>query len=158
MSIQAIKGVKDILPQDMPVWQYLEATARKLFEDYGFTEIRVPVFEYTELFARSIGASTDIVEKEMYTFEDRDGRRSPSGRKGPPAWCARSLNTNCMPMPSLRSCITSAPCSGMSGRRKAGIASSTRSGLRRSDLTIPMSISRSWRCCTHCSPDSALPV
>jgi len=85
MSIQAIKGVKDILPQDMPVWQYLEAAARKLFEDYGFTEIRVPVFEYTELFARSIGASTDIVEKEMYTFEDRDGRKitlRPEGTAG----------------------------------------------------------------------------
>jgi histidyl-tRNA synthetase len=75
MSIQAIKGVKDILPDDMPAWQYLEATARALFGDYGFREIRVPVFEYTELFARSIGASTDIVEKEMYTFEDRDGKK-----------------------------------------------------------------------------------
>jgi histidyl-tRNA synthetase len=85
MSIQAIKGVKDVLPSDMPVWQYLEATARRLFEDYGFTEIRVPVFEYTELFARSIGASTDIVEKEMYTFEDRDGRKitlRPEGTAG----------------------------------------------------------------------------
>jgi len=85
MSIQAIKGVKDVLPADIPVWQYLEATARGLFEDYGFTEIRVPVFEYTELFARSIGASTDIVEKEMYTFEDRDGRKitlRPEGTAG----------------------------------------------------------------------------
>jgi histidyl-tRNA synthetase len=85
MSIQAIKGVKDILPQDMPAWQHLEAVARKLFEDYGFAEIRVPVFEYTELFARSIGASTDIVEKEMYTFEDRDGRKitlRPEGTAG----------------------------------------------------------------------------
>lgn len=85
MSIQAIKGVKDILPEDIPAWQYLEATARTLFEDYGFREIRVPVFEYTELFARSIGASTDIVEKEMYTFEDRDGRKitlRPEGTAG----------------------------------------------------------------------------
>ncbi len=85
MSIQAIKGVKDILPNDMPAWQYLEATARRLFEDYGFSEIRVPVFEYTELFARSIGASTDIVEKEMYTFEDRDGKKitlRPEGTAG----------------------------------------------------------------------------
>lgn len=85
MNIQAIKGVKDILPSDTPVWQYLEATARKLFEDYGFAEIRVPVFEYTELFARSIGASTDIVEKEMYTFEDRDNRKitlRPEGTAG----------------------------------------------------------------------------
>ncbi len=85
MSIQAIKGVKDILPEDMPAWQHLEAAARSLFEDHGYREIRVPVFEYTELFARSIGASTDIVEKEMYTFEDRDGRKitlRPEGTAG----------------------------------------------------------------------------
>jgi histidyl-tRNA synthetase len=85
MSIQAIKGVKDVLPADIVVWQHLEATARALFESYGFSEIRVPVFEYTELFARSIGASTDIVEKEMYTFEDRDGRKitlRPEGTAG----------------------------------------------------------------------------
>jgi len=75
MSIQSIKGVKDILPSDVYAWQFLESTARKLFEDYGFSEIRVPIFEYTELFARSIGTSTDIVEKEMYTFVDRDGKK-----------------------------------------------------------------------------------
>ena len=85
MAIQAIKGVKDILPVDIPMWLHLEAVARKLFEDYGFSEIRVPVFEYTELFARSIGTSTDIVEKEMYTFEDRDGKKitlRPEGTVG----------------------------------------------------------------------------
>jgi histidyl-tRNA synthetase len=85
MAIQAIKGVKDILPDDVPAWRHLETTARTLFEDYGFSEIRVPVFEYTELFARSIGASTDIVEKEMYTFEDRDGKKitlRPEGTAG----------------------------------------------------------------------------
>ena len=85
MTIQAIKGVKDILPENIPAWRHLEATARKLFEDFGFSEIRVPIFEYTELFARSIGATTDIVEKEMYTFEDRDGRKitlRPEGTAG----------------------------------------------------------------------------
>ncbi len=85
MSIQAIKGVKDVLPGDMAAWHFLEDTARKLFEDYGFAEVRVPIFEYTELFARSIGASTDIVEKEMYTFEDRDGKKitlRPEGTAG----------------------------------------------------------------------------
>ena len=85
MSIQAIKGVKDVLPGDMTAWHYLEDTARRLFEDYGFAEVRVPIFEYTELFARSIGASTDIVEKEMYTFEDRDGKKitlRPEGTAG----------------------------------------------------------------------------
>jgi histidyl-tRNA synthetase len=85
MSIQAIKGVKDILPRDIAAWHHLETVAKTLFEDYGFSEIRVPVFEYTELFARSIGASTDIVEKEMYTFEDRDGKKitlRPEGTAG----------------------------------------------------------------------------
>jgi histidyl-tRNA synthetase len=85
MSIQAIKGVKDVLPGDMTAWHYLEDAARRLFEDYGFAEVRVPIFEYTELFARSIGASTDIVEKEMYTFEDRDGKKitlRPEGTAG----------------------------------------------------------------------------
>jgi histidyl-tRNA synthetase len=85
MVIQAIKGVKDILPADIPMWLNLEAMTRKLFEDYGYSEIRVPVFEYTELFARSIGTSTDIVEKEMYTFDDRDGKKitlRPEGTAG----------------------------------------------------------------------------
>lgn len=85
MSIQAIKGVKDVLPADIPAWHYMENIARRLFEDYGFSEIRVPIFEYTELFARSIGASTDIVEKEMYTFTDRDSRKitlRPEGTAG----------------------------------------------------------------------------
>lgn len=85
MAIQAIKGVKDILPIDIPMWLHLESISRQLFEDYGFSEIRVPIFEYTELFARSIGTSTDIVEKEMYTFEDRDGKKitlRPEGTAG----------------------------------------------------------------------------
>lgn len=72
--IHSIKGVKDILPDEIGRWQTIEAAARRLSGVYGFREIRVPIFEFTELFARSIGASTDIVEKEMYTFEDRDGR------------------------------------------------------------------------------------
>jgi histidyl-tRNA synthetase len=72
--IHSIKGVKDILPADIARWQTIEAAARRLSGLYGFREIRVPIFEFTELFARSIGASTDIVEKEMYTFADRDGK------------------------------------------------------------------------------------
>lgn len=85
MAIQAIRGVKDILPADMPAWHFIEDTARRLFGDFGYSEIRIPIFEYTELFARSIGTSTDIVEKEMYTFEDRDGRKitlRPEGTAG----------------------------------------------------------------------------
>jgi histidyl-tRNA synthetase len=71
--IKGIKGVKDILPEETPRWRLIEETARRWASVYGYREIRVPVFEVTALFARSIGASTDIVEKEMYTFPDRDG-------------------------------------------------------------------------------------
>jgi len=71
--IRSIKGVKDILPEEVARWQAIEAAARRLASVFGYQEIRVPIFEVTELFARSIGASTDIVEKEMYTFQDRDG-------------------------------------------------------------------------------------
>jgi histidyl-tRNA synthetase len=71
--IKGIKGVKDLLPEEAPRWRLIEETARRWAVAYGFHEIRVPIFEVTTLFARSIGASTDIVEKEMYTFQDRDG-------------------------------------------------------------------------------------
>src|ERR1700730_16569996 len=73
MAIQAIKGTKDILPDEIAAWHRIEGTARALFARYGYREIRTPIFEQTELFARGIGAETDIVSKEMYTFEDRDG-------------------------------------------------------------------------------------
>lgn len=71
--IKSIKGVKDLLPEETPRWRLIEETARRWATGYGFHEIRLPIFEVTTLFARSIGASTDIVEKEMYTFQDRDG-------------------------------------------------------------------------------------
>jgi len=71
--LRSVKGLKDILPQQTPQWQYIETVARTLATQYGFSEIRIPIFEFTELYARSIGRTTDIVEKEMYTFLDRDG-------------------------------------------------------------------------------------
>ena len=71
--IKGIKGVKDILPEETPRWRVIEGAARRWADRYGFREIRIPIFEVTTLFARSIGAATDIVEKEMYTFPDRDG-------------------------------------------------------------------------------------
>lgn len=73
MSIKAVRGVHDILPADVGVWQHVEACARRTFEAYGYREIRLPIFERTELFARGIGEVTDIVQKEMYTFSDRNG-------------------------------------------------------------------------------------
>ncbi len=74
MKYAAPRGTKDILPAETPLWQKLEATARKVFSLYNYQEIRTPIFELTDLFARSIGTTTDIVKKEMYTFEDRKGR------------------------------------------------------------------------------------
>jgi histidyl-tRNA synthetase len=71
--IRAIRGMKDILPPETSRWQWVESQAREVFELYGYREIRLPLLEKTELFARSIGADTDIVAKEMYTFTDRSG-------------------------------------------------------------------------------------
>lgn len=71
-QFRAIKGTRDILPPDSSLWSWFEQTAREVFESYNFREIRPPVFEETTLFARSIGADTDVVSKEMYTFEDRE--------------------------------------------------------------------------------------
>ncbi|HEC29392.1 MAG TPA: histidine--tRNA ligase [Gammaproteobacteria bacterium] len=72
-SIQAIRGMHDIVPEQTPVWQFLEKTIGRILDNYGYQEIRMPVVEKTELFKRSIGEVTDIVEKEMYTFDDRNG-------------------------------------------------------------------------------------
>ena len=71
MKIKAINGVKDILPDEIVFWQKIEKTARDIFRRFGIYEIRLPILEKTELFARSIGEATDIVEKEMYTFVDK---------------------------------------------------------------------------------------
>lgn len=83
--IQRPKGTKDILPQDVCTWQTMEETTKNIFRNYGFQEIRVPVFEHTELFQRGVGDTTDVVQKEMYTFEDKGGRSitlRPEGTAG----------------------------------------------------------------------------
>jgi histidyl-tRNA synthetase len=72
-SLQAIRGMNDILPDQTPLWRYFESTVAGLLDGYGYRQIRMPIVEFTELFKRSIGEVTDIVEKEMYTFEDRNG-------------------------------------------------------------------------------------
>ena len=72
-SLQAIRGMNDILPEQTPLWRYFESTVAGLLDGYGYRQIRMPIVEFTELFKRSIGEVTDIVEKEMYTFDDRNG-------------------------------------------------------------------------------------
>jgi histidyl-tRNA synthetase len=84
-AMQAVRGMNDILPGFTPAWQHLEDTLRRVIQSYGYREIRLPLLEKTELFKRSIGEVTDIVEKEMYTFEDRNGESltlRPEGTAG----------------------------------------------------------------------------
>ncbi|MEM9276276.1 MAG: ATP phosphoribosyltransferase regulatory subunit, partial [Cyanobacteria bacterium P01_F01_bin.143] len=91
--IQALRGTKDILPEDVGYWQLIEQTAREIFTRAVYSEIRVPIFEQTSLFERGIGEATDIVGKEMYTFKDRGDRfitLRPEGTAG----VARSYISN----------------------------------------------------------------
>src|SRR6056300_847995 len=87
---RAVRGMVDILPDDSPRWQLMEAAARDILRRYHYREIRLPIIEATQLFARSIGEVTDIVEKEMYTFDDRNGD-SLSLRPEGTAGCVRAV-------------------------------------------------------------------
>jgi histidyl-tRNA synthetase len=87
MRVTAVKGFADILPGEVELWQLVEQKAREIFATYNFLEIRIPILEKTELFSRSLGETTDIVEKEMYTFADQDAKVSlltlrPEGTAG----------------------------------------------------------------------------
>jgi histidyl-tRNA synthetase len=86
MQFRAIKGTRDILPPDSSLWNWFEQTAREVFESYRFHEIRLPIFEQTDLFARSVGAETDIVSKEMFTFRLAEGFQGSAkdGEEGVP--------------------------------------------------------------------------
>lgn len=90
-KIESIKGMNDLLPSQSPLWQFVESCVAEVAERYGYAEIRFPLLEQTELFKRSIGEVTDIVEKEMYTFEDRNGL-SVSLRPEGTASCARACD------------------------------------------------------------------
>ena len=100
--IQKIKGTMDILPEQTPLWRYIEGVMREEAEKYGYGEIRTPTFENTELFVRGVGDTTDVVQKEMYTFADRDEGRSISLRPEGTASVVRAIieNGRCSdPMP-----------------------------------------------------------
>ena len=100
--IQKIKGTMDILPEETPLWRHIEKVMREEAEKYGYGEIRTPTFENTELFVRGVGDTTDVVQKEMYTFADRDEGRSISLRPEGTASVVRALieNGRCSdPMP-----------------------------------------------------------
>src|SRR5246500_536349 len=78
--IKAVRGTRDLLPPDTALWNFVESAVRDVFREYNFQEIRTPIFESTELFARGVGEDTDIVSKEMYTFEDRSRAESDKGQ------------------------------------------------------------------------------
>ena len=90
-KIQAIRGMNDILPNETPLWQYFERTVQRVVASYGYREIRFPVLEQTQLFKRSIGEVTDIVEKEMYSFDDRNGENLSLRPEGT-ACCVRAAD------------------------------------------------------------------
>ena len=108
-KFQAIKGTRDLLPPETELWNRVEQIAREVFATYGFGEIRPPIFEPTELFARAVGGDTDIVSKEMYSFEDRD-ETSVSLRPEATASVCRAYiehNMNQLPAPVKLYCMGS---------------------------------------------------
>jgi len=92
-KIESIRGMNDLLPSDSPTWQYLESQVADLLRSYGYREIRFPILEKTELFKRGIGEVTDIVEKEMYTFNDRNDESLTLRPEGT-ASCVRACEQN----------------------------------------------------------------
>jgi histidyl-tRNA synthetase len=98
-KFQAIKGTRDLLPPDTALWNRVEQTAHEVFSTFGFGEIRLPVFEPTELFARSIGLDTDVVSKEMYSFEDRDETSISLRPEATASVCRASIEHNMQQLP-----------------------------------------------------------
>ena len=100
--IQKLKGTRDILPEEVKLWQYIENISKNVFENYGYDEIRVPVIEALELFQRGVGEATDVVQKEMYNFEDKGGRKialRPEGTAGVVrAYIENGMSSNLSPV------------------------------------------------------------
>ena len=141
MLTEAPKGTKDIYGAYMDEWQRVEAVMRGICDDFGIGELRTPMFEHTELFLRGVGETTDIVQKEMYTFKDK-GDRSVTLRPEGTAGAARSYIEHGIynnPQPTRYYYI--GPCSDMKIRRRADRDSST---------------SLAWKCWDHTAPPLTL--
>ena len=128
--IQLVKGTKDIYGAEVKAWQEIEGKMRRICETFGIGEIRTPAFEFTELFARGVGETTDIVQKEMYTFTD-DGDRSltlrPVERQ---VQCVHISSMECTTTHSPQSCIIFPRPSVVKIHRQADKDSSTSSALK----------------------------
>jgi len=132
MQVKAVRGTRDILPPSSAVWNHVETVARQVFRAYNYGEIRTPIFELTELFARGVGSDTDIVSKEMYTWDDRDGTSLTLRPE-----CTASVIRACIEhrldqLPGLKKFFYLGPCFAANARRKAVSASSRRSARRSS--------------------------
>ena len=142
-QVKGIKGVKDLCRKKHPVGASSIGSQAVGPPAMNFNEIRIPIFEVTTLFARSIGASTDIVEKEMYTFQDRDGTSltlRPEGTAGTVRALYRA-NRGAIPVP--RSISISGPCFATSGRKQAACGNFISSASNRLGWLIPKLTSRS---------------
>src|SRR5215813_4743719 len=98
-KFQAIRGTRDLLPPETALWNRVEQAAREVFATFGFGEIRPPVLEPTELFARAVGGDTDIVSKEMYTFEDRDESSTSLRPEATASVCRAYIEHNMQQLP-----------------------------------------------------------
>ena len=137
--LKAVRGTRDLLPPDTDLWNRVEAKVRDLFARYNFHEIRTPIFEDTQLFARSVGEETDIVSKEMFTWEDKaraqcEKAQSLTLRPENTAGVVRAYIEHRLGDDghAARSCITLVRSFAASVRRRDGIASSIRSARRSS--------------------------
>ena len=106
MEVQAPKGTKDMLPQDAYKWHFVENKFREIAKFYGMREIRTPMFEHTDLFLRGVGDTTDIVQKEMYTFNDKGNRSITLKPEGTAPVVEHLLKIDCLMRHSLQSFIT----------------------------------------------------
>ncbi len=148
-TLKAVRGTRDLLPPETALWNRIETTARAVFARYNFGEIRTPIFEDTSLFARGVGEETDIVSKEMFTWEDRARAQSEKAavphppprkhcRRGPRLHRAQARRDR----PAPKALSTSARSSAASARRRAATASSRRSARRSSALPQPAARAR----------------
>ncbi len=134
--IKSVRGTRDLLPPETALWNFVEAAVRDVFRAYNFQEIRTPIFESTELFARGVGEETDIVSKEMYTWEDRGRAQADKGqsltlRPENTAGVVRAyIEHKLWEQPDCRNFTTSARSFAGSVRRRAATASSIRSAPR----------------------------
>ncbi len=140
-SLKPVRGTHDILPEDIQNHRYVEAALAELADRYGFDEISTPIFEFSEVFSRTLGDTSDIVTKEMYTFEDKGGEKITLRPEIPPAWRG-PLFPKVWPNIFPSSCFTGAPCSATNGRKRAASGSFTKSGLNFSASKAPRRTSK----------------